>query len=278
VNDPPREQAAKNREVLSMKVLRSMRFVLIALLISVAAASMHAQFSFSVNVGFAPPVLPVYEQPICPQPNLIWTPGYWAYSNNQGDYYWVPGAWVAAPFMGALWTPPYWGWNSGQYGFHRGYWGRQVGYYGGVNYGYGYGGNGFAGGEWRGNSFAYNTAVVHVNETVVHVTYVNETIVRAGIVENPNHAAYNGGPGGIQHSASSSEVAFERQPHTAPTPLQTQHEAVAKADKTAFAKANGGHPVNAAVARPLAVHNAPSPSAMKTQAPAAPGLLSSKGV
>jgi hypothetical protein len=26
------------------------------------------------------------------------------------------------------------------YRFHRGYWGRHVGYYGGVNYGYGYGG------------------------------------------------------------------------------------------------------------------------------------------
>jgi len=46
-------------------------------------------------------------------------------------------------------------------------------------------GVGFAGGEWRGGSFAYNTAVTQVNVNVIHVTYVNETIVHEGIVENP---------------------------------------------------------------------------------------------
>jgi len=91
----------------------------------------------------------------------MWTPGYWAY-DQEGGYYWVPGAWVPAPYGGALWTPPYWGWNNGQYGFHDGYWGQTVGYYGGVNYGFGFGGVGFAGGEWRGGSFAYNTAVTQV--------------------------------------------------------------------------------------------------------------------
>jgi len=176
-----------------MQQFRNVRLYLLALLVSVTAVSIHAQFGVAINVGFAPPALPVYEQPICPQPNLMWTPGYWAYSNDDGDYYWDPGAWVPAPYMGAMWTPPYWGWNSGQYGFHDGYWGQHVGYYGGVNYGFGFGGIGFAGGEWRGNSFAYNTAVVRVNETYVHTTYVNRTIVEAGIVANPHHVAYNGG-------------------------------------------------------------------------------------
>ena len=32
-----------------------------------------------------------------------------------------------------------------------GYWGPHVGYYGGVNYGFGYMGVGFAGGAWRGD-------------------------------------------------------------------------------------------------------------------------------
>jgi len=27
-----------------------------------------------ISVGFAPPVLPVYEQPLCPEPGLMWTP------------------------------------------------------------------------------------------------------------------------------------------------------------------------------------------------------------
>ena len=249
-----------------MQLFRKVRLFLLALLASVTAASVHAQLGISINVSFAPPMLPVYVQPMCPQPNLMWTPGYWAYSYDEGDYFWVPGAWVPAPYEGALWTPPYWSWNNGQYGFHDGYWGETVGFYGGVNYGFGFGGVGFAGGEWRGGSFAYNTAVVHVDETVVHVTYVNETIVRTNIVENPNHMAYNGGPNGIQRTATPAEQAFAQQPHTAPTTFQTQHAATAKADKTSFSKANAGHPANLVAAKPLAEEKAAPPAGMKAEA------------
>ena len=110
-----------------MRLLRSAHLLLLALLALAIPASMNAQFGISINVGFAPPVLPVYVQPMCPQPNLMWTPGYWSYGSDQGDYFWVPGAWVPAPYGGALWTPPYWGFAGGQYGFHGGYWGAQVG-------------------------------------------------------------------------------------------------------------------------------------------------------
>src|SRR5579862_8975955 len=61
-----------------------------------------------------PPPLPVYEQPACPGPNYIWTPGYWGYQPT--GYYWVPGVWVIAPYIGELWTPGYWGWFGGHYG------------------------------------------------------------------------------------------------------------------------------------------------------------------
>ena len=244
-----------------MQLFRNVRLLMLALLVSLTAVSIHAQIGIAINVGFAPPVLPVYVQPICPQPNLMWTPGYWAYSNGDGYYYLVPGAWVPAPFGGALWTPPYWGFSGGQYGFHGGYWGQHVGYYGGVNYGFGFGGIGFAGGEWRGNSFAYNTAVVHVNETFIHTTYVNRTIVEAGIVANPRHVSYNGGPGGIQHEATPAERVAEHEQHTAPTAVQSQHETAAKADKSSFAKANGGHPANV-VAKPAVAQKA-APAAEK---------------
>ena len=43
--------------------------------------------------------------------------------------------------------------------FIGGYWGPQVGYYGGINYGGGYYGNGYVGGYWRHNSFVYNAYV-----------------------------------------------------------------------------------------------------------------------
>ncbi len=57
--------------------------------------------------------------------------------------------------------------------WHPGYWGQHVGYYGGVNYGFGYMGIGFVGGMWAGGAFRYNTAVMRVNETVIHNTYVD---------------------------------------------------------------------------------------------------------
>jgi len=51
---------------------------------------------------------------------------------------------------------------------------------------------GFAGGRWVGNSFSYNTAVVHVNTTVIHNTYVNNVTVNNVTV---NKVSYNGGAG-----------------------------------------------------------------------------------
>jgi hypothetical protein len=246
-----------------MQLLRSARWLLLALVVTLIPVSSQGQFILSVHFG--PPVLPVYEPPPCPQPDLMWTPGYWAYSADQGDYYWVPGAWVPAPYPGALWTPHYWGWENGRYIFHEGYWGRHIGYYGGVNYGYGYGGIGFAGGEWRGGHFAYNTEVIHVNETIIHNTYRDRTIVERGIVANPNHVAYAGGPGGIHHEAAPEERIAEHEQHVAKTSFQAQHESTAKSDKTSFAKNNGGHPAHLAAAKPLPEEKHAAPAEPKNE-------------
>jgi hypothetical protein len=86
-----------------------------------------------VQAREAPPPLPDYEQPPCPEDGYLWTPGYWGWTN--GGYYWVPGTWVQPPRVGVLWTPGYWGFAGGVYAFHAGYWGPHVGFYGGVNYG-----------------------------------------------------------------------------------------------------------------------------------------------
>ena len=75
-----------------MRVLRICAFVSAGAACGVIPVSAHA--GIFISVGFAPPVLPVYVQPICPQPNLMWMPGYWAYGED--GYYWVPGAWVPA--------------------------------------------------------------------------------------------------------------------------------------------------------------------------------------
>jgi len=239
------------------KLLHAARLFLLALLVAAVPAASHA--SVFISVGFAPPILPVYVQPVCPSPDLMWTPGYWAYGPD--GYYWVPGAWVPAPYAGALWTPPYWGWEGGAFLFHGGYWGRTVGYYGGINYGFGYMGIGFAGGEWRGGHFAYNTAIVHVNTTIIHNTYVNETVVHQNTIVNDRHVAYNGGPGGIQHQPTPVERTAMNQPHLAATKFQEQHVQTAQANRNAYAKANGGHPQNLVASRPLAAENHSEPAA-----------------
>ncbi len=204
-----------------------------------------------VSVVLAPPVLPVYVQPPCPIDGYLWTPGYWAYGN--AGYYWVPGVWVAPPAVGLLWTPPYWGFAGGVYGFHAGYWGPHVGFYGGINYGFGYGGVGFAGGVWQGGRFAYNTAVVHVNTTVIHNTYS-----RTVVVNNINNRTSFNGPGGITVRPSPQEISAQREQHVQPTANQLSHERAAGADRNQFASVNHGRPATMAPERSTAAGGRPA--------------------
>src|SRR5271167_2150390 len=140
----------------------STRLALTALAATAMMASPAASFAaVFISVGFAPPALPVYVQPMAPGDGYLWNPGYWAYGPE--GYYWVPGVWVQPPMAGVLWTPGYWGWGGSAFIFHEGYWGPHIGFYGGVNYGFGYGGVGFEGGYWRGGVFAYNRSVTNVN-------------------------------------------------------------------------------------------------------------------
>ena len=136
----------------NMRIVSGSRLFLLAfLIIAIPVSSFAGVF---ISVGIAPPPLPVYEQPYCPGAGYIWTPGYWAYGDE--GYFWVPGTWVLAPQVGFLWTPGYWGWGGSAYIWHVGYWGPQIGFYGGVNYGFGYTGYGYEGGYWRGRNFYYN--------------------------------------------------------------------------------------------------------------------------
>jgi hypothetical protein len=237
-----------------MRMFRSMRLMLLALLVSLIPASSYA--GVFISVGFAPPVLPVYVQPPCPEPGLMWTPGYWAYGPD--GYYWVPGAWVPAPYAGALWTPGYWGWSGGLFVWHGGYWGPHVGYYGGVNYGFGYMGIGFAGGVWHGGVFAYNTAIMHVGPSITNV-YVDRTVVVHNTVVVNSRVAFSGGPGGINHQPTPEESRFSSEPHVAATSFQTQHESAAMHDTNAYASHNGGHPSNLVASHPLQAENHPAP-------------------
>jgi hypothetical protein len=230
-----------------MRILRLIGLLLLAAMILGTPAASNAQIAVGVSVRIGPPVLPVYVQPVCPAPGYIWTPGYWAYGDD--DYYWVPGTWVMAPEPGLLWTPGYWGFAEGVYVWHGGYWGPHVGFYGGINYGYGYTGVGFFGGEWRGREFVYNRAVTNVNVTVIHNTY-NRTVV----VNNVNRVSFNGGPRGIQARESERERVAEHEHHFEPRREQIDHEHIAHADRSQWASVNHGRPAVPASGRPGEFH------------------------
>ena len=219
------------------------------LTLPVAQAQIGIGVGISVHVG--PPALPVYAQPPLPAPGYLWTPGYWAYGD--AGYYWVPGVWVQPPSVGVLWTPGYWGYAGGAYGWHGGYWGPHIGFYGGVNYGYGYGGVGFVGGEWRGGAFAYNSAVANFGSVHVTNVYENRTIVAQNTIVNANHVSYNGGAG-IQASASATEMQAANEQHIQPTANQVQHQSFAAQDRSQLASVNHGNPATPAASNMNAYH------------------------
>jgi hypothetical protein len=231
---------------------------LITVLPALAAVSPTPSHAQLISITIAPPVLPVYVQPPIPAPGYIWTPGYWAYGDE--GYYWVPGTWVLPPTVGLLWTPGYWGWREGIYAWNAGYWGPTVGFYGGVNYGFGYGGVGFAGGMWRGGVFAYNRSVTNIG--TVNITNVyNKTVI-----VNNNHVAFNGGAGGVAAQPTAAEKVAMAQPHTAPTAMQTQHQQTASTTRENLASVNHGAPAVAATTKAgqfsgagvVAAHGAPN--------------------
>jgi WXXGXW repeat (2 copies) len=234
-----------------MRFANAIRWLAIfALLVGglVLSGTASAQVAVEFSVGFAPPELPVYEQPICPGEGYIWTPGYWAWDDDDQDYYWVPGTWVSAPQVGYLWTPGYWGWGGAAYVFHVGYWGPVVGFYGGVDYGWGYTGHGYYGGRWDHDHFYYNREVNHIDERVVRNVY--NVHVQNNV--NITRVSYNGGNGGVNVRATAQEEAAARERHIGPVEAQNQHVQAARGNRELRASENHGKPPIAATTRPAA--------------------------
>lgn len=198
------------------------------------------------TVDRPPPPLPVYTQPPVPGPGYIWAPGYWHWDEDASDYYWTPGTWVQPPRPDLLWTPGYWAWVGGLYLFHRGYWGTHVGFYGGVNYGYGYAGSGYEGGRWEHGNFFYNRTVNNLAGATITNVYAKTIVVS----RTANNVSYNGGHGGIDARPTPEEKAFAKEQHFAPTPLQQRHADAARNDRSLFAGENHGKPPVAATAHP----------------------------
>ena len=190
--------------------------------------------------GSLPPAIPVYVQPLCPGPGYIWVPGYWAYD---AGYYWVPGEWVLPPRIGFLWTPGYWGYSGASYVFNEGYWGPSVGFYGGINYGYGYYGSDYYGGRWDGDTFRYNTAVSRVNTKAIRNTYIDRQVVPKNKGARPS---FNG-PGGVQAEPNDREKGLANAERVAPISAQQSRVAAAKNDPALRGGENKGQPKTTAV-------------------------------
>jgi hypothetical protein len=188
-----------------------------------------------------PPPLPDYTPPSAPgdNPSYLWTPGSWYYDQGRSDYYWVTGTWAMPPYVGWLWTPPYWEYDKERYRWHPGYWGPRVGFYGGINYGFGYFGSGYQGGLNHNRSNSNNVSRV----------------------------SYNGGRDGIHAQPTQGELAAKGDPHVAAVPTQTPLVRSARNDREQFFAVNHGRPKQVVAA------NLPAPAALRhsdTAVPAKP--------
>ena len=247
--------------------------VALVALLGLGGTGEKANAQFVLSIGIAPPALPVYVQPEIPEPGYIWTPGYWAWNEDISEYYWVPGAWVLPPRPGLLWTPGYWGWSGGSYVWNAGYWGPTVGFYGGVCYGFGYTGVGFAGGYWSGSSFYYNRSVTNISNTTVINNVYNQQVINS----NTTNVSYNG-PYGVRARPTAQELQAARDQHVAPTQEQTHHQQLASTNKDLRASVNNGKPTVAAVSKAgdFSRHNAVAAQAVGTHVK--PASLTTGGV
>jgi hypothetical protein len=199
----------------------------------------------SEKVAAAPPPLPSYQQPAIPERGYLWVPGFWAWRKSVPDYFWVPGTWVRPPQSGLLWTPPYWSQVDGGYAYHAGYWASEVGFYGGINYGFGYTGSGYEGGHWKGDSFTYNQAVNNLGSLDGASVYDQAVAVE----ENASHISYNGGARGTAARPTEQQETLANGQHIGPTPEQQKQFELAAMDRSLYSKLNNGEPGVAATQR-----------------------------
>jgi hypothetical protein len=124
----------------------------------------------------------------------------------------------------------------------------QVGWYGGVDYGY-YG-SGYVGGRWRGNTFAYNTAVSNVDPARVRIVYRDPGAVN----HKWNRISSHGGRNGIQAQPAAGQLAAARARRLGPSSVQMRLAQIASTNRGNFARVNHGRPASAALARPYSAN------------------------
>jgi hypothetical protein len=143
-----------------------------------------------------------------------------------------------------------------------------VGFYGGIDYGFGYFGRGYEGGRWENGHFQYNTTLNRVDTNIFHNTY------NTRVDEPVNRIGFNGGRGGIDARATTQEEAAARGRHVPAVAAQTQHAWAARSDPQQRFAANHGAPPVTATARTTAASH-PNQLA-PVERPAAPNTGNAK--
>ncbi len=121
-----------------------------------------------------------------------------------------------------------------------------MGFYGGVNYGYGYNGLGYEGGRWDNGRFFYNSAVNNFGAVRVANVYSQPVTVPPGV----GRKSFNGGPGGILLKPTPEQERLATEEHVRATPLQVTQARTASMNPEQFQSTNKGKPPIAATPRP----------------------------
>jgi hypothetical protein len=190
------------------------------------------------RVNVAPPPLPFYVQPAIPAKGYLWVPGFWAWREAVPDYFWVPGTWVKPPQQGLLWTPAYWSRVDGGYLFHAGYWAEQIGFYGGIDYGYGYTGDGYQGGRWENGALFYNRAANNLGSPDIANVYDQAVAADNKAVR----VSFNGGSRGTTARPTPREETLADARHVEATAEQRKHFELAAMDRALYSRLNHGEP------------------------------------
>src|SRR4029077_7945490 len=98
-------------------------------------------------------------------------------------------------------------------------WGQHVGFYGGIDYGYGYSGSGYEGGYWDHGRLFYNREVNNISDQRIGNTYSRAVTHR----QAENHVSFNGGTGGVTAQANAQNPGAGPERPGPPTAFANQH-------------------------------------------------------
>ena len=186
---------------------------------------------------------PSMSSPRPPRPTISGPPA--TGTGVPAGYYWILAPGVRSLLRRPL-DPRLLGLCHNRLGFHRGFWGPHIGFYGGINYGFGYTGVGYHGGYWRGNNFYYNRSVNRVNTNITTSTTAPSSSTTS--TASPTTAAEAASP--TDHGQPRSKPCAAREPR--PCPLRSSTSAKQHKNRQQFYNVNRGRPAMVAAPRPIA--------------------------